>query len=166
MPAAWQVMCHHSIQCAPSTPLTGKVTARHLLHPLSAPLAGDDQATLQAACLSNQTAGIHPYHHACDGTSQVIRPTYSCPCPTDLRQPCRCSWITWQVRYLLFLPSQERFTRHADITNHRRYENAEAVTKTYLYLKVGQSYIITDQDITYECRLILLQAKGGKNPSR
>jgi hypothetical protein len=26
----------------------------------------------------------------CDGTSQVIRPTYSCPCPMDLRQPCRC----------------------------------------------------------------------------
>ncbi|WP_218672336.1 ribonuclease HI family protein, partial [Paenibacillus sp. 32352] len=26
----------------------------------------------------------------CDGTSQVIRPTYSCPCPTDLRQPYRC----------------------------------------------------------------------------
>jgi hypothetical protein len=24
--------------------------------------------------------------------------------------------------------SQERFTRHADITDHRRYENAEAVT--------------------------------------
>jgi hypothetical protein len=27
----------------------------------------------------------------CDETSQVIRPTYSCPCPTDIRQPCRCS---------------------------------------------------------------------------
>jgi hypothetical protein len=26
----------------------------------------------------------------CDGTSQVIRPTYSCPCLTDIRQPCRC----------------------------------------------------------------------------
>jgi hypothetical protein len=26
----------------------------------------------------------------CDRTSQVIRPTYSCPCPTDLRQPCGC----------------------------------------------------------------------------
>jgi hypothetical protein len=24
-----------------------------------------------------------------DRTSQVIRPTYSCPCPSDLRQPCR-----------------------------------------------------------------------------
>jgi hypothetical protein len=27
----------------------------------------------------------------CDRTSQVIRPTYSCPCPVDLRQPCRCT---------------------------------------------------------------------------
>jgi hypothetical protein len=27
----------------------------------------------------------------CDRTSQVIRPTYICPCPTDLRQPCRCT---------------------------------------------------------------------------
>jgi hypothetical protein len=27
----------------------------------------------------------------CDGTSQVIRPTYSCPCPADLGQPCRCT---------------------------------------------------------------------------
>jgi hypothetical protein len=26
----------------------------------------------------------------CDRTSQVIRPTYSCPCPTDLKHPCRC----------------------------------------------------------------------------
>jgi hypothetical protein len=24
---------------------------------------------------------------SCDGTSQVIRPTYSCPCLTDIRQP-------------------------------------------------------------------------------
>jgi hypothetical protein len=27
----------------------------------------------------------------CDGTSQGIRPTYSCPCPKDLEQPCRCT---------------------------------------------------------------------------
>jgi hypothetical protein len=25
--------------------------------------------------------------HPCDGTSQVIRPTYSCPCLTDIRHP-------------------------------------------------------------------------------
>jgi hypothetical protein len=39
-----------------------------------------------------QQHGVEAHLHAvrqCDGTSQVIRPTYSCPCPTDLRQPCR-----------------------------------------------------------------------------
>jgi hypothetical protein len=29
--------------------------------------------------------------HSCDRTSQVIRHTYSCPCPSDLGQPCRCT---------------------------------------------------------------------------
>jgi hypothetical protein len=47
--------------------------------------------------------------------------------------------------------SQERFTRHADITKHRRYESAEAVTITYFYWKVRQSYIVTDQNKIYEC---------------
>jgi hypothetical protein len=27
----------------------------------------------------------------CHGTSQGIRPTYRCPCPKDLGQPCRCT---------------------------------------------------------------------------
>jgi hypothetical protein len=35
---------------------------------------------------------------------------------------------------ILYL-SQERFTRHTDITIHRRYKNAEAITITYLILK-------------------------------
>jgi hypothetical protein len=41
--------------------------------------------------------------------------------------------------------SQKRFTHHADITIHWRYENAEAITITYLILKVRKSWIITDQ---------------------
>jgi hypothetical protein len=40
---------------------------------------------------------------------------------------------------------QERFTRHADITIHRRYENAEAITITYHILKVRKSWFIIDQ---------------------
>jgi hypothetical protein len=32
--------------------------------------------------------------------------------------------------------TQERFTRHADITTHRRYEYAEAVTTTLFRIKV------------------------------
>ena len=34
---------------------------------------------------------LPPWEHNCDGPSQVIRPTYSCPCPTDFGQPYRCS---------------------------------------------------------------------------
>jgi hypothetical protein len=33
--------------------------------------------------------------------------------------------------YVIPYLSQERFTHHEDITIHRRYENAEAVTITY-----------------------------------
>jgi hypothetical protein len=40
---------------------------------------------------------------------------------------------------------QERFTHHADIIIHQRYENAEAITITYLILKVRSSYNITHQ---------------------
>jgi hypothetical protein len=45
-------------------------------------------------------------HRICDGTSQVIRPTYSCPCPTDLRQPCRCplNHLTSSVSTFLTFP--------------------------------------------------------------
>jgi hypothetical protein len=36
---------------------------------------------------------------SCDGTSQVIRPTYSCPYPTDLRQPCRWAYLLGRFRH-------------------------------------------------------------------
>jgi hypothetical protein len=32
-----------------------------------------------------------PSPRPCDGTSQGIKPTYSCPCPKDLGQLCRCT---------------------------------------------------------------------------
>ena len=49
--------------------------------------------------------------------------------------------LTSSVSYL----PQECFTRHADITTHRRNEYAEAVTTTYFILKYRKSTIITDQ---------------------
>jgi hypothetical protein len=69
-------------------------------------------------------------HYMCDRTSQVIRPTYSCPCPSDLGQPCRCTWSLDKFGIWILYFSQERFTRHADITTHRRNEYAEAITVT------------------------------------
>jgi hypothetical protein len=104
--------------------------------------------------------------HLCARTSQVIRPTYSCPCPTDLRQPCRCIWSLDKFGIWIPYLSQERFTRHADITLHQRYENAEPVTITYFIEKLRQSYIVTDQNKIYECWVLLLHNLGGKNPSR
>jgi hypothetical protein len=81
----------------------------------------------------------------CDGTSQVIRPTYSCPCPTDLRNSAGAPESLDKFSICFLYLSQERFIRHADIITHWRYENAEAITITYLILKVRKSYNITDQ---------------------
>jgi hypothetical protein len=78
---------------------------------------------------------------SCDGTSQVIRPIYSCPCPTNLRQPCRCPWITWQVRYLHSLPFLGAY--HPS----RRYYNTSEVWKcgsnynNLPYIKVRKSSV-------------------------
>jgi hypothetical protein len=101
-----------------------------------------------------------------DGTSQVIRPTYSCPCPSDLRQPCRCTWPLDKSSICILYFSQERFTRHADITTHRRYEYAEAVTQLYFRLKYRKSSIFTDQSKYKSAGVIMLHNLGGKNPSR
>jgi hypothetical protein len=50
---------------------------------LRAPLGG----RLRGVCLRlPQRLLVLSEDGFCDGTSQVIRPTYSCPCPTDIRQ--------------------------------------------------------------------------------
>jgi hypothetical protein len=46
---------------------------------------------------------------------------------------------------IFFLPFQECFTHLADITEHRRYRNAEAITSTYIYLESKIKLLITDQ---------------------
>jgi hypothetical protein len=101
----------------------------------------------------------------CGRTSQVIRPTYSCPYPTDLRQPCRCTWSLDKFGiYILYL-AQERFTRHTDITTHRRNEYAEAVTITYFIFKYRKSsIIIIDQSKYKSAGVILLYNFGRQKP--
>jgi hypothetical protein len=102
----------------------------------------------------------------CDRTSQVIRHTYCCPCPTDLRQPCRCTWSLDKFGIWIPYLSQEHFTRHTDITIHRRYEKCGSSYNNLPYIKVRKSWIITDQNQIYECWVLLLHTLGGKNPSR
>jgi hypothetical protein len=52
---------------------------------------GEDRSPSPEPPGRKPSAGPYDGRHSCGRTSQVIRPTYSCPCPTDIRQPCRCS---------------------------------------------------------------------------
>jgi hypothetical protein len=92
---------------------------------------------------------------SCDGTSQVTRPTYSCPCPTDIRQPCRCSWITRQVRYLLLtLPG----TFHPSCRHYRTSE-IKKCGSYYINLHLLKSKLklfYYRPELYSECRVILL----------
>jgi hypothetical protein len=101
----------------------------------------------------------------CDRTSQVIRPTYSVLVQRTSDNPADAPESLDKFGICFSYLSQERFTRHADITDHRRYENAEAITYTYIYLKVRQSYILQTRIYLAECRvLLLLQNQGRQKP--
>jgi hypothetical protein len=62
----------------------------------------------------------------CDGTSQVTRPTYSCPCPADLGQPYRCieSLDKFGIYILYLLPKSvspvTQILQHIEGTNKRK----------------------------------------------
>jgi hypothetical protein len=52
----------------------------------------DDVAEVLTDTMRTMAIGdVRPQEQQCDRTSQVIRPTYSCPCPSDLGQSCRCT---------------------------------------------------------------------------
>jgi hypothetical protein len=65
------------------------------------PTIWPDRPVLYSDCPALHADGLNGSFRVCivrgssgagyDGTSQVIRPTYSCPCPTHLGQPCRCT---------------------------------------------------------------------------
>jgi hypothetical protein len=101
---------------------------------------------------------------SCDGTSQVIRPTYSCPCPMDLWQPCRCPWITWQVRYLLFLPFPRAF--HPSC-RHYRSSKIRKCGSDYINLPLFKSktkLYITNQNILNWVQSIIITSQGRQKP--
>ena len=97
---------------------------------------------------------------SCDGTSQVIRPTYSCPCPTDIRQPCRCSWITWQVRYLFSYLSRNVSPVWQTICSSEMRKCGSDYINLHLFKSKSKLFVQTR-----ECWKVLLQYLGGKNSS-
>jgi hypothetical protein len=81
---------------------------------------------------------------SCDRTSQVIRPTYSCPCPTVLRQPCRCPELLDKFGIFPYL------TRNVSpvlqtLQNIGDKEMRKQLYKLTFISKASLSYFITDQ---------------------
>jgi hypothetical protein len=81
----------------------------------------------------------------CDGTSKSLGPPTVVLVQWTSDNPAGAPESLDKFSICFHFLSQERFTCHVDITKHRRYENAEAITITYIILKVRKSYNITDQ---------------------
>jgi hypothetical protein len=83
-------------------------------------------------------------HHDCDGTSQVIRPTYSCPCPADIRHPVDVPKSLDKFG-IFFLASPGTF--HPSCRHYRssKIKKCGSDYITYIYLKSKIKLLITDQ---------------------
>jgi hypothetical protein len=81
---------------------------------------------------------------AYDGTSQVIRPTYSCPCPTDIRHPVDVPKSLDKLGICLLTFSG---TFHPSCRDYRTSEIKKCGSDyiTYIYLKSKIKLLITDQ---------------------
>jgi hypothetical protein len=81
--------------------------------------------------------------HHCDGTSQVIRPTYSCPCLTDIRHPVDVPKSLDTFGIFLTFPG----TFHPSCRHYRTSEIKKCGSDyiTYIYLRSKIKLVITDQ---------------------
>jgi hypothetical protein len=92
---------------------------------------------------------------SCDGTSQVIRPTYSCPCLTDIRHPVDVPKSLDKFGIFPYLsrnvsPVLQTLQNIGDKEMRKRLHNLHL-------LKSKLKLFITDQNIS-ECRLVLLHS--------
>jgi hypothetical protein len=90
----------------------------------------------------------------CDGTSQVIRPTYSCPCLTDIRHPVDVPKSLYKFGIFPYL------TRNVSpvlqtLQNIGDKEMRKQLHKLTFISKASLSYFITDQTKS-ECRVVIL----------
>jgi hypothetical protein len=81
----------------------------------------------------------------CDGTSQVIRPTYSCPCPTDIRHPVDVPKSLDKLGIFPYLtrnvsPVLQTLQNIGDKEIRKRLHKLTFISKASL------SYFITDQN--------------------
>jgi hypothetical protein len=95
---------------------------------------------------------------SCDKTSQVIRPTYSCPCPTDIRH------LVGAPKSLDKLGIFPYLTRNVlpvlqTLQNIGVKEMRKQLHNLTFISKASLSYVITDQTKS-ECRVVILYKPG------
>jgi hypothetical protein len=101
----------------------------------------------------------------CDRTSQVIRPTYSCPCPTDLRQPCRCPELLDKLGIFPYLtrnvsPILQTLQNIRDKELRKQLHNLhllESKLKLFYYRPELKRQVLSSN---------IIQTKGGTDSSR
>jgi hypothetical protein len=81
---------------------------------------------------------------SCDGTSQVIRPTYSCPCLTDIRHPVGAPELLDKLGIFPYLtrnvsPVLQTLQNIGGKEMRKQLHNLTFISKASL------SYFITDQ---------------------
>jgi hypothetical protein len=100
---------------------------------------------LKACRLPKYRNDEYAIYHMCDGTSQVIRPTYSCPCLTDIRHPVDVPKSLDKFGIFPYL------TRNVSpvlqtLQNIGDKEMRKQLHKLTFIAKASLSYVITDQN--------------------
>ena len=81
---------------------------------------------------------------SCDRTSQVIRPTYSCPCPTDIRHPVDVPKSLDKFGIFPYLTRNDSPVLQT-LQNIGDKEMRKQLHKLTFISKASLSYFITDQ---------------------
>jgi hypothetical protein len=84
-------------------------------------------------------------HGNCDGTSQVIRPTYSCPCLTDIRHPVDVPKSLDKFGIFPYL-TRNVLPVLQTLQNIEDKDMRKQLQKLTFISKASLSYVITDQN--------------------
>jgi hypothetical protein len=93
----------------------------------------------------SSTATVAKGHRSCDGTSQVTRPTYSCPCLTDIRHPVDVPKSLDKFGIFSYLTRNDSPVLQT-LQNIGDKEMRKQLHNLHLFKKTSSSCFITDQN--------------------
>jgi hypothetical protein len=170
---SWHTYAMHSVlplKLGVTTPEPFSGVRTHPLAPLAQLRPQPNTLTLSLSLSACVPVELHrdpppvpwpPSSICCDGTSQVIRPTYSCPCPTDLRQPCRCTWPLDRFGIWISFPFPRAFHSSRKHYNSSEIRKCRSSYNNLLLLKSKIVFNIYRPDHTIWVLSIIITYHGG-----